>query len=86
MNCYSYQNLKNTWSCLGSKTCEESIHTTQPKPLKEQYFVSYAVRGPMVYPSMGLRQGMPCTGPISGPITYPSPLNNECVPGGYQGI
>ena len=75
MTCYRYQNLKNTWSCLGSKACEKSIY--EPTALEEQYFVSYAVRGPMVYPSQGIRQGMPCTGPIAGPISDPSPLNNQ---------
>ena len=89
MNCYRYTKLNNTWSCQGSKACEESMHNDQDKQLKEQYFVSYAVRGPMVVPSEGIRQGMPCTGPISGPVSDPSPLNNQCwydVYDGYAGV
>ena len=44
---------------------------------KENYFVSYAVRGPMVVPSMGLEAGLPVKHPICGPVSGPSPLNNE---------
>ena len=44
---------------------------------KENYFVSYAVRGPIVIPSMGLEAGMPVNHPILGPVSEPSPLNNR---------
>lgn len=44
---------------------------------KERYFVSYAVRGPIVVPSYGLRAGMPVRHPIPGPVSCPSPLNNQ---------
>lgn len=44
---------------------------------KERFFVSYAVRGPMVDPSGGRRAGLPTIGPIEGPVSEPSPLNTE---------
>jgi hypothetical protein len=47
--------------------------------VKENFFVSYAVRGPMVIPSMGLEAGLPCNHPIPGPVSEPSPLNNRCM-------
>ena len=46
---------------------------------KENFFVSYAVRGKMIEPSIGIRQGMPDLHPISGPVKEPSPLNNRYV-------
>jgi hypothetical protein len=42
---------------------------------REDFFVSYAVRGPEVLP--GVRQDMPILTPISGPVTEPSPLNTR---------
>jgi hypothetical protein len=44
---------------------------------KENFFVSYAIRGPIVVPSMGLEAGMPVNHPIPGPVSEPSPLNNR---------
>lgn len=44
--------------------------------LKEKFFVSYAVSGP-VNVGTATRQGMPVRGPISGPVSQPSPLNSE---------
>jgi hypothetical protein len=44
---------------------------------KEKFFVSYAVRGPIVNPSYGLRDGLPINHPIPGPVTEPSPLNTR---------
>jgi hypothetical protein len=43
----------------------------------EKFFVSYAVRGPMVVPELGLRQDLPVDHPISGPVHEPSPLNTR---------
>ena len=60
-NHHNYKQLQHTWNNLE----------------KENYFVSYAVRGPMVVPSYGLRQGMPVDHPICGPVSEPSPLNNR---------
>lgn len=57
----TYNTLKNTW--------------TKPNTSVESFFVSYAVRGPIVCPSYGLEQGVPRIGPISGPVSEPSPLN-----------
>ena len=45
----------------------------------EKFFVSYAVRGPIVAPSYGLEWGMPVYGPIKGPVSQPSPLNNSNI-------
>jgi len=59
----NYKILKNTWK----NTCE--VH-------KENYFVSYAVRGPMMVRSYALRDGLPVNHPIKGPVSEPSPLNN----------
>ena len=44
---------------------------------KENYFVSYAVRGPTICPSKGLEVDMPVREPISGPIKEPSSLNSQ---------
>jgi len=57
-----YQQLKHTWSGVD---------------VNENFFVSYAVRGPMVNPSEGLRAGLPVDHPISGPVPEPSPLNTR---------
>ena len=46
---------------------------------KENFFVSYAVKGPMIDKEDGVRAGMPILGPITGPIKEPSPLNTEYV-------
>lgn len=59
---HSYQRLAHTWAAPGKK---------------ENFFVSYAVRGPMVVPNYGLRQGLPVDHPIKGPVHEPSPLNNR---------
>lgn len=45
---------------------------------KENFFVSYAVRGSIVNPNMGLRGGTPVDYPLCGPVKEPSPLNNRC--------
>lgn len=44
---------------------------------KEDFFVSYAVRGPIIYPRGGIRQGLPVRHPINGPVNEPSPLNAQ---------
>jgi len=44
---------------------------------KEQFFVGYAVNGPIVDKKHGGRLGLPETHPISGPVKEPSPLNNR---------
>ena len=59
-----YKILKDTWNGKDK--------------VKEDYFVSYAVRGPMMVPSYGLRYDMPVMHPIEGPVNEPSPLNNRC--------
>ena len=46
---------------------------------KENFFVSYAVNGPIIDPAMGIRQGMPDLYPIEGPVKEPSPLNNRYI-------
>ena len=46
---------------------------------KEKFFVSYAVNGPIIDPSRGIRQGMPDLYPISGPVKEPSPLNTRYI-------
>ena len=45
--------------------------------VKEKFFVSYAVNGPMVNPEEGVRAGMPVNHPISGPVHEPSHLNTR---------
>jgi len=60
---YTYKKLKNTWT-------NDSI--------RENWFLSYAVRGPMIIPEMGLEQDMPVNHPITGPVREPSPLNVGC--------
>jgi hypothetical protein len=59
----NYKTLDNYWPCLNEK--------------KENWFVSSAVRGPMLVPSMGLEGGLPVNHPIEGPVSEPSPLNNR---------
>jgi hypothetical protein len=46
---------------------------------KENFFISSAVRGPIIDKEDGVRQGMPIIGPINGPVKEPSPLNSEYV-------
>lgn len=60
-NFMNYHKLNDTWS----------------NNIKEQFFVAYAVGGPMVIPSKGLRAGMPVNHPIGGPVNLPSPLNTR---------
>ena len=48
------------------------------KDIREDYFVSYAVRGGMAVPDMGLRYGMPSYLPlVNSPVTEPSPMNSS---------
>jgi len=61
----SFKKLKDTW--------------VDSSKLKEKFFISYAVNGSIVDPSMGLRAGLPVNHPISGPVSEPSPLNNRWV-------
>ena len=44
---------------------------------KENFFVSYAMRGEILVP--GTRQGMPVNHPIPGPVPEPSPLNTRWI-------
>ena len=47
---------------------------------KENFFISYAVRGPMINKEDGVRMDMPLIGPLSNnPVKEPSPLNTEYV-------
>lgn len=45
--------------------------------IKEKFFVSYALNGPIVDPANAGRAGLPVNHPISGPVSEPSPLNNR---------
>ena len=58
----TYKQLKNTWN-------KSNIN-------KENFFVTYAVRGPMINSYLGLRAGIPVNYPNTGPVTEPSPLNS----------
>jgi hypothetical protein len=50
------------------------------KHSKENYFVSYAVRGSMVIPDYSLRSGMPSIYPdYNSPVIKPSPLSNQYI-------
>jgi len=51
---------------------------------KEDFFVSYAVRGPIVSPSYGIRAGVPVRFPIPGPVNQPSPLNSQYLLRDYK--
>ena len=44
-------------------------------PKKENFFVSYALRGSIANPYTGARYGSPDRYPIDGPVHEPSPLN-----------
>lgn len=57
----NYKTLQNTW-------CEKT---------RENFKISYAVNGSILNPSVGVRGGIPVLGPISGPLSEPSPLNVE---------
>jgi len=59
---HNYQLLAHTWTVSGKK---------------ENFFVSYAVRGPMVVPNYGLQQDLTVNHSIKGSIHEPSPLNNR---------
>lgn len=52
---------------------------SQTWSIKEPFFVAYAVEGPMVVPSKGLRAEIPVDHPIPGPVAEPSPLNNRWI-------
>lgn len=56
-----YKKLKNTWA----------------NNYSENFFVTYAVNGSIVNPSLGLRAGIPVNHPILGPVKQPSPLNTR---------
>jgi len=44
----------------------------------ENFFVAYAVDGPIVDPSHGLRAGLPVLHPLlNSPVAEPSPLNTR---------
>ena len=45
--------------------------------VKENFFVSYALNGPIVDKEHGVRAGIPVNHPISGPVHEPSPLNTR---------
>lgn len=54
-----------------------NIYNNQYKKYtKEDFFVAYAVNGPIIDHS-GLRAGLPVRHPISGPVNEPSPLNSQ---------
>lgn len=61
MSKYNYQKFSNYW--LNTK--------------KEDFFMSYALWGPMANTNIGTRYGLPVTHPIKGPVNEPSPLNNR---------
>jgi len=44
---------------------------------KENFFVAYAVGGPMVVPQEGIRAGLPSLNPKGPPVNLPSPLNTR---------
>jgi len=45
---------------------------------KENFFIAYAVNGPIVNPHEGGRAGLPVDTPLlDSPVTGPSPLNNR---------
>jgi len=56
---------------------EKELWQKNPISYGEQFFVSYAVNGPIVNPSCGGRAGLPVDYPIPGPVSEPSPLNNR---------
>lgn len=66
-NYFNYKHIDNSW-----KNIYKNMNNS-----KEQFFVSYAVRGPMVVPSYGLELDLPVNHPISGPVREPSPLNTR---------
>lgn len=94
MNCNRYRNLDDVWTCNSSnQVCRDfkaraarEVKARDDAELKEPYFVSYAVRGPMACPNTcqtnrlyehAVRYGMPSTFPLStGDVRCPSPL--EC--------
>jgi len=45
--------------------------------IKEKFFMSYALNGPLIDPEQGIRAGMPELHPIKGPVKEPSPLNTR---------
>lgn len=62
-----------------NSSCRNSYNTLKNtwSGSKENFFVSYAVRGPVLVPSMGLEAGIPVRHPISGTVQEPSPLNSQ---------
>ena len=55
-------------------------YSTLKNTYKENFFVSYAVKGPMVDKEDGVRMDMPLIGPLpNNPVKEPSPLNSEYV-------
>lgn len=60
-----YATLSTSWSPFPSFT-------------KENFFVSYALNGPMIVPSEGIQGGIPVDHPIDAPTIEPSLLNTRC--------
>ena len=57
----------------------KAVKNTWVNP-SEKFFVAYAVEGPMVNPSKGLRAGLPVDHPMwDSPVKEPSPLNTRWV-------
>lgn len=56
-----------------------ALKDTWKSSIVENFFISYAVEGPMINPSMGVRAGLPVDTPISGPVREPGPLNTRWI-------
>ena len=55
-------------------------YSTLKDAYTEKFFVSYAVKGPIIDKDAGVRMDTPLYGPLSNnPIKEPSPLNTEYV-------
>lgn len=59
-------------------------------PIKEKFFVSYAVQGELLADEPGVRAGLPRLTPlVDSPVHGPSPLNNQYLyfqPGPLYGV
>lgn len=61
------------------KNIKENYSVLKDTYSNEKFFMSYALRGPMIDPEEGIRADIPVNHPIKGPVSEPSPLNNRWI-------
>ena len=79
----TFTSYKKMHNMMGRQIFRDNAEWTdlwgvQPGGVRENYFVSYAVEGPIGCPCQGTRFDMPKRYPLKdSPVIEPSPLNSE---------